>query len=173
MVLRRWREGDAELFEAVVSESAEHLRPWVSWMALEPLSLEERRAMLARREQAWLEGGDVFLAVIADGQVAGGCGLHRRAPGTLEIGYWIHPSFLRRGLATKASALLTDAAFTLAGVKHVEIHHDRANVASAGVPQQLGFRLLGEQPNHQAAPNDSGIDYAWRVSRRAWLARRR
>jgi ribosomal-protein-serine acetyltransferase len=173
VVLRRWREGDAETLQTAVAESADHLRPWMAWMADEPLSLDERLAMLARREQEWLGGGDVMLAVTAGGQVVGSCGLHRRrGPGTLEIGYWIHSSFLRRRLATTASALLTDAAFTVTGIDYVEIHHDKANVASAGVPQRLGFEFVGEQPNERAAPSDSGTDCTWRMSRTIWLAQR-
>lgn len=172
VVLKRWRESDAEALATAVTESAEHLRPWVAWMANEPLSVGQRRAMLAKREQEWLDGGDVALAVIAEGHIAGGSGLHRLGPGTLEIGYWIHPSFLRRGLATAASALLTDAAFGVTGIDHVEIHHDKANVASAGVPRRLGFEFVGEQPNDQPAPSDAGIDFTWRMSRRAWPARR-
>ena len=171
MVLKRWRASDAEAFATAVTESAEHLRPWVAWMAAEPLSLDQRRAMLAEREREWLEGGDVALAVIAEGHVAGGCGLHRRDPGTLEIGYWIHPSFLRRGLATAASALLTDAAFAITAIDHVEIHHDKANVASGGIPRRLGFEFVGEQPNQNPAPSDAGIDFTWRMSRGAWLSR--
>ena len=172
MVLKRWRESDAEAFETPVTESAEHLRPWVTWMAHEPLSLDERRGMLATREREWLAGGDVALAVIADGDVAGGCGLHWDGPGTLEIGYWIHPSFLRRRLATTVSALLTGAAFSVTGINHVEIQHDKANVASAGVPLRLGFEFVGEQPNEHPAPSDSGIDCIGRISRTAWQAQR-
>jgi ribosomal-protein-serine acetyltransferase len=172
VVLKRWRASDAEAFAAAVTESTEHLRPWVAWVTDEPLSLGQRRAIIAKREQEWLDGGDVALAVIAEGHVAGGCGLRRRGPGTLEIGYWIHSSFLRRGLATAASALLTDAAFGVTGIDHVEIHHDKANVASAGIPRRLGFEFVGEQPNEHPAPSDAGIDFTWRMSRGAWLARR-
>ena len=171
MVLERWRESDAEAFATAVEESAEHLAPWVAWMAAEPLSLDQRRAILAEREREWLDGGDVALAVIVEGHVAGGCGLHRREPGTLEIGYWIHPSFLRRGLATAASALLTDAAFAITAIDHVEIHHDKANVASGGIPRRLGFEFVGEQLNQNPAPSDAGIDFTWRMSRGAWLSR--
>jgi RimJ/RimL family protein N-acetyltransferase len=75
----------------------------------------------------------------------------------LEIGYWIHAGFLRRGLATRVSCLLTDAAFTVAGIERVEIHHDKANVASAGVPRRLGFtpspkrRTSGRPPPRSAS----------------------
>ena len=40
----------------------------------------------------------------------------------------------RQGLATSAICLLTDSAFALVGISHLEIHHDKANVASAGIP---------------------------------------
>jgi RimJ/RimL family protein N-acetyltransferase len=168
VLLKRWRESDAEAFATPVTESAEHLRPWVAWVADEPLSLGQRRAMLAKREQEWLDGGDVALAVIAEGQVAGGCGLHRRDPGTLEIGYWIHSSFLRRGLATAASALLTDAALGITGIDHVEIHHDKANVASGRVPQKLGFDMVGEQLAKAEAPGNTGVNLIWRMDRSRW-----
>jgi RimJ/RimL family protein N-acetyltransferase len=141
-------------------------------MANEPLPLGQRRAMFAKREREWLDGGDVGLAVIVEGDVAGGCGLHRREPGTLEIGYWIHSAFLRQGLATATSALLTDAAFAIAGIGEVEIRHDKANVASAGIPRRLGFQLVGEQANAHPAPSDAGVDFTWRMERRAWLALR-
>jgi len=39
VVLKRWRESDAEALATAVTESAEHLRPWVAWMANEPLSV--------------------------------------------------------------------------------------------------------------------------------------
>ncbi len=173
VVLRRWTASDVEAFAAAVEQSAEHLRPWVAWMASEPLLLDERRAILARREREWANGGDVALAILVDGGVAGSCGLHRCAPAALEIGYWVHPSFLRRGLATAASRLLTDAAFSIAGIERVEIHHDKANVASCRVPERLGFEFVGERPNERPAPRDSGIDWMWHISRDAWLAQRR
>ncbi len=80
-----------------------------------------------------------------DGELVGSSGLHRRiGPGGLEIGYWIHPRHLRRGLATEVARQLTDRAFADPSVDRVEIHHDRANAASGGVPAKLGFELVGE-----------------------------
>jgi RimJ/RimL family protein N-acetyltransferase len=112
----------------------------------------------------------VVLGVFLDGQVVGGCGLHRRlGPAGLEIGYWIHPSFLRRGLATSAARLLTGAAFTLPETTHVEIHHDKANEASGGVPRKLGFAFIGEQPDTPEAPGEVGIECRWRMTRERWI----
>jgi RimJ/RimL family protein N-acetyltransferase len=174
VVLRPWRVGDAARLRRAVVESAEHLRPWMPWVADEPLSVAERRAMIEQWQRDWAAGGDLLLGVFCSGEVAGGCGLHRRGgPDTLEVGYWIHAAFLRRGLATEAAALLTDRAFTVAGIDWVEIHHDKLNVASAAVPRRLGYEFVGEQPDEPTSPGDSGIDCAWRIARLDWLARGR
>lgn len=172
VVLRRWCPEDAELLHRAVLESIEHLRPWMPWILEEPQTVEQRRLMLESWEREWRAGGDIGYGVrLPDGTVAGGCGLHHRGgPGTLEIGYWIHPRFLRRGLATAAARLLTDAAFTIPLIATVQIHHDRANAASRGVPRALGFEYVGERPNELAAPGEIGIDCCWRMSREAWLA---
>jgi RimJ/RimL family protein N-acetyltransferase len=110
----------------------------------------------------------VFLA----DRVVGGCGLHRRiAPDGLEIGYWIHSSFVRGGLATEVARLLTNAALARREITHVEIHHDRANVASAGIPRKLGFQFIGERRDEPAAPADLGIECRWRMDKRTPLPR--
>jgi RimJ/RimL family protein N-acetyltransferase len=171
-MLRRWRPDDAELLHRAVVESTEHLRPWMAWIGQEPQTVEQRRRMLIRWEQDWLDGGDVGYGVfVEDGAVAGGCGFHhRRGPGTLEIGYWLHPAFLGRGIMTATVRLLTDAAFAIPGIEHVEIHHDKANAASGRVPERLGYDLVGEAPDAPVAPAETGVDCTWRVARAEWLA---
>jgi RimJ/RimL family protein N-acetyltransferase len=169
LLLRRWRESDAELFARVVAESVEHLRPWIEWIADEPRSVEQRRTILAGQEREWAAGGGVHFAILVDGAVAGACGLNRRdCPGVVEIGYWTHPLFLRRGVATRAVGLLPDAALAMPDIEHVEIHHDKANIASAGVPRRLGFTFVGEARREPQALADSGIECGWRTSRATW-----
>jgi RimJ/RimL family protein N-acetyltransferase len=169
LLLRRWVPKDAEALGRAVAESAAHLRPWMDWIAEEPVPLEQRRARIEEWEQEWSQGGDVILGVFVDGHVVGGCGLHHRiGAGGLEIGYWIHSAFLRRGLATRTARALTDAAFGVAGIARVEIHHDKANQASAGVPRKLGFEWLGESPDEPAAPADLGIEWRWRMKKEGW-----
>jgi ribosomal-protein-serine acetyltransferase len=142
LVVRCWvREDAAQLGEAV-ADSVEHLRPWMAWVAREPLSVTERQAVLDGWHQEWLAGGDAVMGVFVDGAVAGLCGLYRRiGPGGLEIGYWTARRFLRQGNATTAAGLLMDAAFSDPAITRVEIHHDQANQASVGVPRKLGMRL--------------------------------
>lgn len=171
-MLRRWTPKDAEALGQTVTESIDHLRPWMGWIAQEPTSIEERRTRLKEWERDWSRGGDVVLGVFLLDRVVGSCGLHRRiAPDGLEIGYWIHPCFTRRGLATRAAWLLTDAALARPDISHVEIHHDKANVASAGVPRKLGFQFVGEERDEPEAPADLGIEWRWRMNEQIWQAR--
>ncbi len=169
LLLRRWRVQDADLQHAAVLESLEHLRPWMPWIGTEPQSVPERRRTIAGWEREWEQGGDVYLAVLVDGRVAGSAGLHHRGgPDTLEIGYWLHPGFVGQGLATRAARLLTDAAFTVEGIDQVRICHDLANERSGAVPARLGFSVVGEAPNPAPAPSDSGTDRTWAIARATW-----
>jgi RimJ/RimL family protein N-acetyltransferase len=172
-MLRRWRVQDAERLDKAIRESIEHLRPWIVWVAEEPRTLEQRRELLARWERQWMNGEDRVYGVFVGDAVAGSCGLHRRlGPCALEIGYWIHAAFVRRGLATKAVSLVTDIAFTLDGISRVEIHHDKANQASAGVPRHLGYRLIREQREERRTPGETGTECVWGIERDEWrLAR--
>ena len=157
-----------------MAESVEHLRPWMAWIAEEPLAVERRREMIDEWGRDWSEGGDVILGAFLGARIAGGCGLHHRVgPRGLEIGYWTHSAFLRRRVATRVAAMLTEAALALPGITVVEIHHDRANRASAGVPRKLGFEWLGEAADEPEAPGEVGMECRWRMDRQRWRRRER
>jgi len=80
----------------------------------------------------------------------GSFGLHgRQGPGELEIGYWVNSRCTRRGIATTMAALLSEAAFTIPGIEAIEIHHDRANHASGGIPMRLGYQLSDPRSANQ------------------------
>jgi ribosomal-protein-serine acetyltransferase len=171
--LRHWRVEDAEAQGRAIAESLDHLRPWMPWAAFEPKPLEARVEMLREWEAERLAGTNEYFAVWLDGAVAGSAGLHRRiGEGGVEIGYWIHPAYLRRGHATEVARRLCDRAFADPGIERVEIHHDRANVASGGVPPKLGFELVGDEQRTPEAPAEEGVERVWRLSRQAWTARR-
>jgi ribosomal-protein-serine acetyltransferase len=171
LTIRQWAVSDAQALSRAIAESIDHLRPWMPWVAKEPLTIAARRSMIGGWEHDRMAGKEAHYCVLVQGEIAGGTGLHRRiGPGGLEIGYWIHPGFLRRGLATECARLITDAAFALPGTTHVEIHHDRANVASGAVPRRLGFRLVAEVEREPEAPAETGVACWWRADRDQWLA---
>lgn len=169
VTVRRWRAQDAAALVDAVAASREHLLPWMPWAADPPEPLDQRRRRIRDWEREWRGGGDCVYGIFVGGAVAGGCGLHRRlGPGGLEIGYWLAPAFTGRGVMTVAAGLLTDAAFSVPGVEAVEIHHDRANERSAGIPRRLGYTLMRELPREPQAPGEIGIDCQWVLTRERW-----
>jgi RimJ/RimL family protein N-acetyltransferase len=112
------------------------------WAAAEPVTLEDRVALLRRFRGGFDLDRDYVYAIFErdESAVVGGTGLHRRlGPGALEIGYWIRTSHAGAGLATEAAAALTRVAFELCGVDRVEIRVDPANERSCAIPRRLGF----------------------------------
>ena len=171
LTLRRWRTADAPDLCHLIESNLEHLRPWMAWIADEPLTVAQRVRMIEDWEDGWAAGGDAVLAVAEGAELVGSCGLHRRAgPDTLEIGYWVDHRHLRRGIASEVARLLTGAALAVPGITGVEIHHDKANVASGRVPAGLGYRWLGESVVDPAPPGRSGVDWAWRMDAADWTA---
>jgi len=164
--LRRWRATDAELCFRLVSESLTHLEPWMSW-ATETYGLDDARDFVERCEESWADGSAFQYLILAGGAPAGSAGLMARiGAGGLEIGYWVHPDYTGRGVATAASAALTEAAFTLPSIDRVEIHHDILNLASERVPAKLGYSAVGTAESRFApAPLDSGTTKVWRIKR--------
>ena len=167
--LHAWEVADAARINEAVERNLEHLRPWMPWIAEEPLDLDTRTALLTRWTVDRGAGLGANFGMLLDGEVVGGCGLHRRiGEDGLEIGYWVDAGHVGRGIATAATAMLTTAATRDAGATHVEIHHDEANLASRRVPEKLGYRLLGTFPDEVSAPGEVGIEWRWRIERDEW-----
>lgn len=172
LVLRTWTVDDVPALRDAVTASLDHLRPWMPWASSEPVADAERVEFVRRSESEHAAGGDVVFGVFLDGVVVGGTGLHRRrGPGVLEIGYWIHVDHVGRGYAGELAAALTTTAFDQPGIGRVEIHHDRANVASRRVPERLGYRFEGERPREIEAPGEDGVDCCWSIDPVSWAGR--
>jgi ribosomal-protein-serine acetyltransferase len=154
--IRPWREDDAPELAAAVAESLAELLPWMPWAANEPQTPHARAEYIRTRNQAELDGGDRVRAILVDGVVAGGAGLHRRiAADGFAIGYWVRTSLTGRGIATTVVSLLCAEAFSDPSITHVEIHHDIANTASGAVAAKSGFTVVRE----------SGSQCIWRLTR--------
>jgi RimJ/RimL family protein N-acetyltransferase len=171
VVLRRWAASDVSALSAVIGRNVEHLRPWMPWIAQEPLPDSERSALIDTWERSYLDGGEVVYGVFLDDEPIGGCGLHkRRGPHGLEIGYWIDKDHTNQGIATEVARVLTSGALSVPGVTFVEIHHDKANIASGRVPEKLGYTFVGEMPDSVTSPGEVGIDCAWRIEAADWVS---
>jgi ribosomal-protein-serine acetyltransferase len=170
--LRPWRPEDVDAMAAAVAESIEHLRPWMPWIAYEPMTRERRLALISDWAAAAQEGTAYNFGMFVDGEPVGSSGIHRRVgQGGVEIGYWVHVAWTGQGIATRTAEALTEFAFELPGIDHVEIHHDRANLASRSVPEKLGYDLVAEEADEVEAPGECGMECVWRVTRAGWRAR--
>jgi RimJ/RimL family protein N-acetyltransferase len=158
LVIRPFQVEDAPLLHDAILDSLDHLRPWMPWIAGEPLTLEQR--------VAWVRTAAESVGVFLGGLVVGGTGLHDRvAPDGREIGYWVRDGWTGRGIATEVARIMTERAFAIDGVDHVVIHHDKANRPSGRVPAKLGFTLVREVPDEIAAPGEIGISCEWRLDK--------
>ena len=170
IVLWRYRGGELQaLFEAVAT-SADHLSPWLAWASVEPL--EQRLGdFISHSVEAFGRRDNYNYAIwnLAETTLVGGAGLHLRlGPGRIEIGYWVRAGWLRRGIASAAARALTTAAFQLTGMEEVHIHCDEANVASAGVPRGLGFRLRRTIDDEVSACAEVGRSMEWAITLSEW-----
>jgi RimJ/RimL family protein N-acetyltransferase len=142
LIIRCWNPADAPLLQTAVTESLEHLRPWMPWVASEPEELQVKIDRLRGFRGKFDLGQDFVYGIFNRDEtcVLGGTGLHTRlGAGAREIGYWIHKDFIGQGYATEVSAALTKVAFEIDAVRRVEIHHVVENLRSGAVPRKLGY----------------------------------
>lgn len=146
LVLRCLERGDVDAVHEGVLNNAEALRPWMPWIANEPLSRLERAELVRSFRGAFDAGRDFLYGVFdpGDGAYLGGCGLHPRvSPGALEIGYWIVRDRWGEGLATELAAALTRVGFEHMDADRIEIRVAPDNGRSLAVPRKLGYREEG------------------------------
>ncbi|MEW2050932.1 GNAT family N-acetyltransferase [Streptomyces sp. NPDC005476] len=166
--LRRWRVDDIEGLHRAITESRDHLLPWMPFAATHDRKQGER--FLIYSEEQWASGEAYNYAMTSEGVVVGSCGLHRRiGPGGLDIGYWLHRAWTGKGLATMAAAALVQEGRNLPGIDRIEIHHDEANPASGAVARRLGFTEVERVrlPQGPEAPGETGVQVRWRLRTRA------
>jgi RimJ/RimL family protein N-acetyltransferase len=168
-VLRIWSADDAPLLRTTLDASDAHLRTWTPWVVDGRVPGQSLESRLAQHAEAFAAGTEwVYGMFSPDGaEVLGGCGLYPRVgPGAVEIGYWLSVSHTGRGLATEAATLLTRIAFAAPEIQSVEIRCDARNVASARVPERLGYRVDGmvERGKDSIAGHDGDVTI-WRLRR--------
>jgi RimJ/RimL family protein N-acetyltransferase len=167
-LLSRIRESDAPQLAQAVAASLDHLRPWLSWATEQAADTQAQRQHCREAEARWKDGREYIymLRPAQSEQVIGSFGLHRRiGPRAVEIGYWVHVDFTRRGYATACALALTRAGLALPDVARVEIHTDEANVTSAAIPRRLGYRLDRVDRCPPGAPAESGRRQIWVIER--------
>lgn len=158
VLVRPYRESDAQALYEAMEESREHIRPWLPFADAHQ-TVEESRDWILHQMAKWLLREDFVVSVWDQtGQrYLGGSGLHPRnwQIGYFEIGYWLRASAVGHGYMTEVVSLLTDYAFTQWDANRVEIRCDERNVHSAAVARRLGFVQEARLRNHLLATDGS------------------
>jgi RimJ/RimL family protein N-acetyltransferase len=133
---------DTSSVSRAIAESIEHLRPWLTWTAHEPLTLAQRLTWVRTQRGHFDLGSDYcFGAFSKDEAQVLGFGVLRLAADVdeRELGYWVHERHLRQGLATELVSALLRVAFEIEQLDAVEIRTFPHNDASARLARKLGF----------------------------------
>lgn len=141
LLVRPWREGDAEPFAAINAE------PEVGRYLGIAGTREESDAGIARQRAYQAALGHCFWAVERkeDGALLGFCGLKPGVPETpianeLEIGWRLGSAYWGKGYAREAAAACLEWAFGTLGVARVVSITVPDNVRSWGLMERLGMR---------------------------------
>ena len=166
-IVRKYERSDAEALVIAVTESCEHLRPWMPWIKFEPQTVTQRAELIKTWNSSWEDLTDFVMGIFLDDRVVGGTGLHLRGPAnTVDIGYWVHVGYTGRGIASRVAQELTTETFRLwSEIDTVVIIHDEANTASGKVPARLGFEHVFTGQREPEAPGESGVMYRWEKKR--------
>ena len=161
VLIRQFRDGDAELLYEAVRESIREVSPWLPWCH-ESYSLAESREFIASRNIK-SQGDEWYSFAIFERSTdtfVGGVGLNfiNRIHQVCNLGYWIRTSAARRGLATHATRLAARFGFEQLGMRRIEIVAAVDNIASQRVAEKVGAvregvarkRLLIRGESHDA-----------------------
>ncbi len=163
VTLRRWYISEAQDLYVAAAASLPELQLWMPWAA-DGYTLADAATFIRAAADGWDKGEAYNYAVVVEDRVVGSFGLMPPARGGagMGMGYWLATAATGRGLATRAAALLTDAAFE-AGAEMVQIWHRAENGKSRAVPQRLGYRYLGE--HHDLPIAECGLMGLWQKDR--------
>lgn len=167
--LRAWRGDDLDRFAEI------NAHPDVMSYFPAPLSREETRAMIERLQAHQADHGFCFWAVdhLADDTLIGMIGLNRPRMETwftpcVEIGWRLHPSVWRRGLAAEGARACLDYAWEGLGLQEVVSFTASINLPSQGVMKKIGMHPDGTF-DHPALPAGHRLQrhVLYRISRPA------
>ncbi len=107
-----------------------------------PYGLTDAQSFLAKPADLFLPSCLITERTASAPLLVGGCGLHRRESGAVELGYWIARPHWGRGIATEAARAVIDIARALR-LPALEAGHFLDNPASGRVLEKLGFSPTG------------------------------
>lgn len=151
VIVRLWRDFDAEALFSAIDDARSHLKPWMDWVDRHQ-DVADTRDYITRTLLEFTRRETLVLGIFdrADNQtVLGSTGYHNIdwiVP-SFEIGYWIIPAAEGQGYVSEAVALLTDFALAAFSANRIAIQCDPQNARSRRVAERLGYKFEGRLRN--------------------------
>ncbi len=143
VLLRTLTGADAEVFAAHVAAAHDHLRRFLPWPD-RTITPDGAREWLSNYERQF-DGRVVAAGVWEHGRLVGGITLLHHDPvmAVVELGVWVVPEALGRGLAAAACRVAIVAARADLHVERLEWQCVTPNVHSRRLAERLGFHHEG------------------------------
>ena len=142
--LRPLEPWQADEFAGHVAAAVDHLSEFLPWPkgAAEP---EGAAAFLQRYADAQARGEGRVLGIWVDDRLMGGVlfRVWENKTGMCEIGVWLAPEAVGRGLVTRACRIMIGWAFSARGMHRVEWRCAATNKRSSAVAERLGMTREG------------------------------
>lgn len=146
ILIRPFRPDDGEALYAAIHESIKELSAWM-WWCHEGYSIEESNTFLMLREQDWSCANEYTFAVCdaSTRELLGSTGINHinRQYKLANLGYWMRTSATGRGVASRATILTAQFAFTELDIVRLEIVADVDNLPSQRVAIKAGAKREG------------------------------
>jgi ribosomal-protein-serine acetyltransferase len=163
-----WRAAE---FLATVERSREHLKPWIPF-ASRVVDEESARAHLQRFADMQAADTGGFYGIWLDGVLSGGALFKdfNAAMGTVEVGVWLAPEAVGRGLIKAAVSHMIDYAIRVRGLSRVEWFCDPSNERSKAAATRLGMTYEGTMRSSFVANGRRQDSEVWAVLADDWLS---
>jgi RimJ/RimL family protein N-acetyltransferase len=151
VTLRQWQPGDENALVDAIDGDPE-ITQWLELIP-QPYGETEAHAWIAAATKMWADGSASPFAVLAAGEVVGGCGISwfDREHGVGDIGYWMRADMRGRGFVTRAVKIAARWAFDC-GCERLQLRADTENADSLRVAERAGFTHEGVQRSARYNP---------------------
>ena len=164
--LEPWRAAE---FAAAVERCREHLRPWIPF-ASRVVDEESARVLLQDFADRQAADRGAMYGIWVDDVLRGGT-LFRgfdAAMGVAEVGVWLDPSVVGRGLIQAAVRHMIDYAFHERGLSRIEWYCGTENTRSKAAAERLGMTYEGTLRSSFAVDGRRLDSEVWAVLASDW-----
>lgn len=161
VVVRRCRPGDATEHMKAVTEPKSNIGNFLGWgvAARHWTFLDHAKWIYWHSSQK--ERFDSYSVMYGSKLIGFFSFCQAMDPWGVQICYWIRPSYQGRGVASIVLDTLVTRAFVIEGFEYVELHIDKANIASRKLPEKQGFEVVAEYSCTPTGEIETGEYQVW------------